>query len=97
MIQVHIKYRDKERFYATRLSVLDVLANLAAALRNNVSYILIRPYLDAYNIDPNANFPVIRVTANSYGVSDQDSVEIMFFGGSEHFTLGEISDRFPPS
>ena len=91
MIQVHIRSKGTERFYATRLSVLDVLANLAVALRAEESYIRLRSYLDAYDIDQGQTYPVIRITAHESRLSDQDSVEVW----SEHFTLGELSYRFP--
>jgi len=95
MIQVHINCKGTEQYYATRLSALDVLARLAAALRNEASYIQLRPYLEAYIITQNKTCPVVKISAHELKLSDQDSVEVLFYPGSEYFTLREISDRFP--
>lgn len=97
MIQVHTKYKNRERLYATRLSALDVLANLGAALRDNLHYMQLCPRLEAYDVTRDSTLPVIRIVADGPWLSDHDAVEILFFAGSEHCTLGELSDRFPPS
>lgn len=97
MIQVHIKYKNTELFYVTRLSALDVLANLATALWAKENYLRLRPYLNAYTITQNQTVPVVRIAAYDSHLSAQDSVEVLFYAGSEHFTLGEIAERFPPS
>lgn len=97
MIQIHVKYKGMKRFYATRLSILDVLARLAAALREKAHYMQLRSYIDAYSIDSNQCCPLIRIIGAESHISDKDSVEIRLLTGSEYFTLGELSDRFPPS
>lgn len=102
MINVHITYKssvpgaapsDHTKAYTTRLSLLEVLAQLGVCADQKTPYLKIRSAIEGYVIG-NYMAATIKVQGSGAHFTFDDQVEICLHGRSEYHTLKEIRQLF---